>query len=63
MTKTYYRLSNGTIVKTYAEAIASGCKYTMCYEPIEELGVKTTNEARAKRIEGIRKNPDIKKLV
>ena len=53
MTKTYYRLSNGTIVKSYAEAVASGCKYTMCYEPIEESRPQVSTETRNKRVNAI----------
>ena len=53
MTKTYYRLSNGSIVKTYAEAVASGCKYTMCYEPVEEQKSAVSAETRAKRVNAI----------
>lgn len=53
MTKTYYRLSNGSTVKTYAEAVASGCKYTMCYEPIEESRPQASAETRVKRINAI----------
>lgn len=55
MTRTYYTLQDGTIVKTYAEALKSGQPYTMCYEPIIEESVKVSAETRAKRINGILK--------
>lgn len=55
MTNTYYTLANGTIVKTYAEALKSGQKYTMCYEPVAEVGVDASKELREKRINGILK--------
>ena len=53
MTNTYYTLENGQTVKTYAEALKSGQKYTMCYEPVIAESIKVSNETRNKRINAI----------
>lgn len=55
MTNTYYTLANGTTVKTYAEALKSGQKYTMCYEPVAEERSTVSAETRAKRVNAIMK--------
>jgi len=51
MTNTYYTLADGTIVKTYAEALKSGQKYTMCYEPVSEIeNIKISEKMEARRV-------------
>lgn len=53
MTNTYYTLENGQTVKTYAEALKSGQRYKMCYEPVVAESVKVSDETRNKRIDAI----------
>ena len=55
MTNTYYLLTDGTKVKTYAEALKSGQGYTMCYEPVVAESTKVSAETRAKRVNAIMK--------
>lgn len=55
MTNTYYTLENGKTVKTYAEALQSGQRYKICYEPVVAESAKVSDETRNKRINAIMK--------
>ena len=49
MRKLLYRLSNGTIVNTMAEAKASGLEYAVIFEEIVEPSSPMTEKQRANR--------------
>lgn len=53
MTKVAYILADGTKVYSYAQAQASGQKYTVRYEPIPKPEVKLTEKQRANRVKAI----------
>ena len=49
MTKVAYILADGTKVYSYAQAQASGQKYTVRYEPIDKPEPQMTDKRRAMR--------------
>ena len=57
MTKVVYILTDGTKVYSYAQAQASGQKYTVRYEPIPKPEVKLTEKQRANRVKAIVRQP------
>lgn len=54
MTRTLYTLSNGVVVNTMAEAIASGLSYKVTYEKIEEAHAKFNPKRLEKLLEKLR---------
>ena len=50
MTNLTYVLADGTEVKTYAEALASGQRYTAKYTLVEKPPVKLTPKQEANRV-------------
>ena len=50
MTKTIYTLANGTRVNTMAEALASGMKYRVSYEPVAKEPVQLSEKRKAMRV-------------
>lgn len=50
MTKTIYTLANGTRVSTMAEALASGMKYRVTYEPVAKEPIKLSEKRKAMRV-------------
>ena len=53
MTKMTYVLADGTEVKTYAEALKSGQRYTAKYERIPEKPAEISEKRKAMRVKAI----------
>lgn len=53
MTRLTYVLADGTEVRTYAEALASGQRYTAKYAPVEKPPVKLTPKQEALRVKAV----------
>lgn len=50
MTNLTYVLADGTEVKTYAQALASGQHYTAKYTPVEKPPVRLTPKQETRRV-------------
>lgn len=50
MTKVVYILADGTKTLSYAQAQASGQRYTVRYEPVDPEPIKMTDKRRAMRV-------------
>ena len=53
MTNLTYVLTDGTEVKTYAEALRSGQGYTAKYTPVAKPPVKLTPKQDARRVKAV----------
>ena len=58
MRKLLYKLANGTVVGTMAEAQASGLEYSVFFEEIVTESSRMTEKQRANR-KAIKRNPHI----
>lgn len=58
MRKLLYKLANGTVVGTMAEAKASGLEYSVVFEEIAEAPSVMTEKQRANR-KAVKRNPHI----